>query len=361
MVLDALAQQVVNGLVVGMVFVLLAAGLSIIFGVMDVINFTHGELFALGAYFAFAVASTSWGGFWVALVLAPLGVALVGGAIERFTIRPLYGRNPLYHILLTFGLVLIFKDVIDFVWGTSRKFYQTPELLSGQPFQVAGLFVGKYDAFVIVGGALVAGVSYLLLERTRFGLIVRAGSMDREMVRHLGIDIDRYYTLVFAFGAALAGLAGVVLAGRNGLQLAMGDSVIVPAFVVDGVDGLADAGLADDRPEDVLAAVAGLDDVDVVDELDRPVGFEREALVELEFLARQLHVDRLAGRQRGVDRVDVDEHRGVLAGRDLRRAHERRVVAAQPGQVDRPGVDPDGLPAGPLAVLVVGPVTVLGV
>jgi branched-chain amino acid transport system permease protein len=238
MVLDALAQQVVNGLVVGMVFVLLASGLSIIFGVMDVINFTHGELFALGAYFAFAVASTSWGGFWVALVLAPLGVALVGGAIERFTIRPLYGRNPLYHILLTFGLVLIFKDVIDFVWGTSRKFYRTPELLSGQPFQVAGLFIPQYSAFVIVGGALVAGVSYLLLERTRFGLIVRAGSMDREMVRHLGIDIDRYYTLVFAYGALLAALAGIVIAGRSTIEPAMGDSVIIPAFVIVVLGGL---------------------------------------------------------------------------------------------------------------------------
>jgi len=238
MVLSALAQQVVNGLVVGMVFVLLAAGLSIIFGVMDVINFTHGELFALGAYFAFAVASTSWGGFWVALVLAPLGVALVGGAIERFTIRPLYGRNPLYHILLTFGLVLIFKDVIDFVWGTSRKFYQTPELLSGQPFQLFGVFVPQYSAFVLIGGAFVAGVSYLLLERTRFGLIVRAGSMDREMVRHLGIDIDRYYTLVFAYGAMLAALAGIVIAGRSTIEPAMGDSVIIPAFVIVVLGGL---------------------------------------------------------------------------------------------------------------------------
>ncbi len=238
MVVSSLLEQVVNGLVIGMVFVLLASGLSIIFGVMDVINFTHGELFALGAYFAFAVASTGWGGFWVALVLAPLGVALVGGLIERFTIRPLYGRNPLYHILLTFGLVLILKDVIEFVWDTDRKFYATPELLSGQPFQVGGVFVSRYSVFVLGCGALIALGAYLLLERTKFGLIVRAGSMDREMVRHLGIDIDRYYTLVFAFGALLAAVAGVILAGRQPIDPGMGDSVIIPAFVIVVLGGL---------------------------------------------------------------------------------------------------------------------------
>jgi len=238
MVWSTLLEQVINGLVIGMVFVLLAAGLSIIFGVMDVINFTHGELFALGGYFAFAVASTGWGDFWVALVLAPLGVALVGGAIERFTIRPLYGRNPLYHILLTFGLVLILKDVIDYVWGTERKFYATPELLSGQPFEAFGVFVPRYNVFVLGCGALVALSSYLLLERTKFGLIVRAGSMDREMVRHLGIDIDRYYTLVFAFGAFLAAVAGIILAGRQPIDPGMGDSVIIPAFVIVVLGGL---------------------------------------------------------------------------------------------------------------------------
>jgi branched-chain amino acid transport system permease protein len=238
MVLEQLLQPVVNGLVIGMVFVLLAAGLSIIFGVMDVINFTHGELFALGAYFAVAVAGASWGNFWIALVLAPLGVAVVGGAIERFTIRPLYGRNPLYHILLTFGLVLIMKDVIDLVWGTQPKFFSQPEVLSGQPYELAGVFVPIYSLFVIVAGTAIAVGAWLVLERTRFGLVVRAGSMDRDMVRHLGIDIDRYYTLVFAFGSFLAAFAGIILAPRTSVSPGMGDSVIIPAFVIVVLGGL---------------------------------------------------------------------------------------------------------------------------
>ncbi len=236
----ALLDQLINGLTVGVVFVLLAAGLSIVFGVMDVINFAHGELYALGAYFAFSLLTAAGdpSAFWVALVAAPLVVAVVGAGIERLTLRPLYGRNPLYHILLTFGLVLVFKDVIEIVWGPGNKSYPTlPAVLDG-PVTVAGYSVPRYNLFVIAVGGLVAGGAWYLLRNTRIGLVVRAGAQDREMVRHLGIEIDRYYTLVFAFGAALAGLAGVVLAGRNGLQLAMGDSVIIPAFVVVVLGGL---------------------------------------------------------------------------------------------------------------------------
>jgi branched-chain amino acid transport system permease protein len=220
--------------------VLLAAGLSIVFGVMDVINFAHGELYALGAYFAFAVMTATGGaaGFWVALVAAPLLVGVVGAGLERATIRPLYGRNPLYHILLTFGLVLVFKDAIELVWGPGNRSYPvTPAILDGQ-VTVLGYQAPRYSLFVIVVGGLVAGGTWWALNNTRVGLVVRAGAQDREMVRHLGIDIDRFYTLVFAFGAALAGLAGVVLAGRSGLELAMGDSVIIPAFVIVVLGGL---------------------------------------------------------------------------------------------------------------------------
>jgi len=235
----ALLDQVLNGLTIGIVFVLLAAGLSIIFGVMDVINFAHGELFALGAYFALAVVSATgpWG-FLVALVVAPIVVGLVGAALERFTINPLYGRNPLYHILLTFGLVLIFKDVIEFVWGPQSYSLQRPPILSGA-IGIEGVYTyPTYNSFVIVAGTLIAAGTWVALNYTRFGLVVRAGAQDREMVRHLGIDIDRYYTLVFAFGTALAAVAGIVLAGRQGIEPAMGDSVIIPAFVIVVLGGL---------------------------------------------------------------------------------------------------------------------------
>ncbi|WP_435332736.1 ABC transporter permease [Haloarchaeobius sp. TZWWS8] len=232
-----LLDQLINGLTIGMVYVLLAAGLSIIFGVMDVINFAHGELFALGAYFAVAIAAASFGSFWLALLVAPLAVALLGGAIERFTIRPLYGRNPLYHILLTFGLVLILMDTIELIWGSQSQGTLDTGVLSGT-VSLLGYTNSLYSYFVIVAGALVAAGAWLVLERTRFGLIVRAGSMDREMVRHLGIDIDRYYTLVFAFGAFLAAVGGVILAGRQSVEPSLGGSVIIPAFIVVVLGGL---------------------------------------------------------------------------------------------------------------------------
>jgi branched-chain amino acid transport system permease protein len=236
--ITAILEQVINGFTIGMVYVLLAAGLSIIFGVMDVINFAHGEFFALGAYFALAITTASGpGGFWIALLVAPLLIGLLGGATERLTIRPLYGRNPLYHILLTFGLVLIFRDIIEFVWGARPHRFAIPPVLRGT-VSLFGLTNSLYSYFVIAIGAVVALGTWLLLTRTRFGLIVRAGAQDRDMVRHLGIDIDSYYTLVFAFGTFLAAIAGIVIAGRQGVSPGMGNSVIIAAFVIVVLGGL---------------------------------------------------------------------------------------------------------------------------
>ncbi|MFD1562653.1 ABC transporter permease [Haloarchaeobius amylolyticus] len=234
-----LIEQLINGVTLGMVYVLLAAGLSIIFGVMDVINFSHGELFALGAYFAISITGTLGVGlgFWTALVVAPLLVGVVGVAIERFTIRPLYGRNPLYHILLTFGLVLIINDLIKLVWGTQQRNLGVPGYLS-QPVGVAGIQVSLYNYFMILfAGALALGI-YLFLERTKYGMIVRAGSQDRQMVRNVGIDIDKYYTLVFGLGAALAAVGGIVLGGYQSVSTGMGNSVIIPAFIIVVLGGL---------------------------------------------------------------------------------------------------------------------------
>jgi branched-chain amino acid transport system permease protein len=234
----ALAEQLLNGLTIGVVYVLIAAGLSIIFGVMDVINFVHGELFALGAYFAFALAAPFGGaGFWVALVVSPLLVGAIGMAIERLTIRPLYDRNPLYHILLTFGLVLVVADLVTIVWGRQGLPFSPPPALSG-PISIFGFTYATYNYFIVGFGALLALLAWYVLTRTRFGLIVRAGAQDREMVRDLGIDIDRYYTLVFGFGAALAGIAGVVLGAYQGIDPSMGSSVIIPAFVIVILGGL---------------------------------------------------------------------------------------------------------------------------
>ncbi|NHN61261.1 MULTISPECIES: ABC transporter permease [Halorussus] len=232
------AEQLLNGLTIGMVYVLIAAGLSVIFGVMDVINFAHGELFALGAYFAFAVVAPFGGaGFWLALVVAPLVVGLLGAGIERLTLRPLYDRSPLYHILLTFGLVLMLNDAITFLWGKQAKALSAPPLLDG-PVTILGVTNSLYSYFIIAFGAALSLATWWALNETRFGLVVRAGSMDREMVRNLGIDIDRYYTLVFGAGAALAGVAGVVLGAYQNVNPGMGNAVIIPAFVIVVLGGL---------------------------------------------------------------------------------------------------------------------------
>ena len=232
-------EQLINGLTLGMVYVLLAAGLSVIFGVMDVINFSHGELFALGAYFALSIIAPlgSGIGFWVALLAAPLIVGVIGAGIERVTIRPLYGRNPLYHILLTFGLVLIINDLIKLVWGTEQQQLVVPDYLT-QSISVFSIQLSLYNYFIIGFAGVLAVGTWLLLNRTKYGMIIRAGSQDRQMVRNVGIDIDRYYTLVFGFGAALAAVAGIVLGGYQSVSTGMGNSVIIPAFVVVVLGGL---------------------------------------------------------------------------------------------------------------------------
>ena len=239
MVVSSIVEQVLNGLSLGFVYVLLAVGLSIIFGVMHVINFSHGEMLALGAYFAVVLATRLGGGigFVAALILAPLMVGAFGVLIERYTVQPLYDRNPLYHILLTFGLVLVINDAIVWIWGPTPTSMPTPELLSG-PIDVFGITYAKYNLFMILFGALIAVGGWALLTRTRIGLIIRAGSQDREKVKQLGINIDNYYSLVFGFGAMLAGLAGVVLGGYQNVNPNMGMSVIIITFVVVIIGGL---------------------------------------------------------------------------------------------------------------------------
>lgn len=238
--LEALVQQLLDGLTVGMAYALLAAGLSVIFGVMHVINFAHGELYALGAYFALVVAAPFSGsgvGFYVALLVAPLIVGAIGVGIERYTVRPLYGRNPLYHVLLTFGLVLVINDLIVLTWGPEPTSLARPDLITGT-FSIFGTSFSRYSFFLLLFGGIVTLGVWAALTYTRYGLIIRAGAQDRRMVRNLGIDIDRYYSLVFGVGAALAAVAGIVIAGRSQVTPAMGHSIIIPAFVIVVLGGL---------------------------------------------------------------------------------------------------------------------------
>jgi branched-chain amino acid transport system permease protein len=233
-----LLDLLLNGLTIGMVYVLVAAGLSIVFGVMDVLNLSHGELLAFGAYFAYAITvGVGDGGFWVALIAVPLLVGVIGVAIERFTIRRVYDRGHLAQILLTFGLLLIIYDLKQIIWGKEAKLFSPPAVIN-HSVEILGFSYSLYNYFMIVSGALLAALTWVLLNYTRFGIVIRAGSEDRGMVRNLGIDIDGYYTLVFGFGAALAAFGGVVLGGYQNVNLEMGKAVIIPAFVIVVLGGL---------------------------------------------------------------------------------------------------------------------------
>ena len=233
-----LVDVLLNGLTIGMVYVLVAAGLSVVFGVMGVLNLAHGELLALGAYFAFSlVTGFDAGGFWVALLAVPLLVGVVGAVTERGLVNRVYGRGQLAQILLTFGLLLVIYDLKRFVWGPNPKFYSAPAVVD-RTVSLLGFSYSGYSLFIVGAGGLLALGVWAALTRTRVGLVIRAGAEDREMVRTLGVDIDRYYTLVFGAGAALAAFGGVVLGGYQNVSPEMGNAVIIPAFVIVVLGGL---------------------------------------------------------------------------------------------------------------------------
>ncbi len=234
--LSALTAQVFTGLVIGMVFVLLAIGLSLIFGLMTVVNFAHGSLYMLGAYFGvFLIGLT--GNFWLGLVLAPLMVGALGLLIERVLIRRLYGRSPDDPLLLTFGLSLILVEGVKLVWGKIGLTLDPPRLFAGA-LNLGFMTFPAYRLFVIVVTAAVLVGLWLFLARTNVGLIIRAGSRDPLMVRALGIDLSRIWLLVFGIGTALAGLAGILAGPMRGVYAEMGVTMVIESFVVVVVGGM---------------------------------------------------------------------------------------------------------------------------
>ncbi|MFC3230515.1 branched-chain amino acid ABC transporter permease [Marinibaculum pumilum] len=229
-------STIVIGLSMGLLLFLLAAGLTLIFGMLRVINFAHGSLYMLGAYLAYQ-ATVMTGSFWVGLLLAPLIAAGVGAAMERVALRPVYDRDHVYQLLLTFGFILVLEEAVRIFWGLDYKQMSPPELFS-EPVALFGSSVPSYRLFIIGFGALVSAGLFLLLDRTRYGIVIRAASSDPDMVRTLGISVSRMRTLVFAFGAGLAALGGVVAAPLLPIELGMGFSVIIDCFIVVIVGGL---------------------------------------------------------------------------------------------------------------------------
>lgn len=227
---------VLIGLSIGMLLFLLAAGLTLVFGLLGVVNFAHGSLYMLGAYVAFQIVAWT-GNFWVALVLAPLVVGLFGGLIERFTLRPLYGREPAYQLLLTFGLILVIEEFIRMAWGVNFKSISPPAPFAGTS-ELFGSTVTDYRLFIIGFGALLSVALFYVIERTRVGIVVRAASVNSAMVSCLGIDVGKVRTGVFIAGTALAAVSGVVAGPLLPLKLGMSFTIIIDCFIVVVIGGL---------------------------------------------------------------------------------------------------------------------------
>lgn len=228
-------STVVIGLSIGMLLFLLAAGLTLIFGMLRIINFAHGALYMLGAYLAFQIAL--WLGFWWALVLVPVLLALVGVLIERLTLKPIYSAPHEFQLLITFGLILVLEEVVRATWGLSGKAIAVPTWLSGS----VSLFdtdVSRYRLFVIFIGAVTMAVLLLGIERSRIGLVIRSCSTHPLMAATLGVRVDRVRTAVFAVGAALAGLGGAMAGPMLPIQLQMGGTIILDCFIVVIIGGL---------------------------------------------------------------------------------------------------------------------------
>src|SRR3989442_1077679 len=233
---SALAAQIFTGLVLGGIFVLLAIGLSLIFGLMTVVNVAHGSLYMLGAYFGFFLLGLT-GSFWVALALAPLLVGVFGLLVERILVRRLYGRSIDDPLLLTFGLSLVLVEAVKLVWGKVGLTLDPPREL-GAAVNLGFMTFPVYRLFVIAVTALVLLVLWLFLERTNVGLVIRAGSRDPLMVRALGVDLGRIWLLVFGIGTGLAGLAGILAGPMRGVYAEMGVTIVIESFVVVVVGGM---------------------------------------------------------------------------------------------------------------------------
>lgn len=234
--MEILVMQLLNGLAYGMLLFLLAAGLSLIFGIMDILNLAHGSLYMLGAYLAFSMA-TAFDSYWLALIFAPLLVGLAAIVLELVLLRPTYNKGHLNQVLLTFGLAYVFNDLVRWVWGASIRSLTPPTALSGS-VEMLGQTFPRYRLFLILFGFIIALLLWFFQERTRWGAIIRAGVSDKEMVSGLGINIRLVFTLVFALGAVLAGLSGVAAGPVLGLYPGMDFEILIFALIVVVVGGL---------------------------------------------------------------------------------------------------------------------------
>ena len=227
--------NVTNGLIIGTFYVLMALGLSLILNLSNVINFAHGNFLALGGYLAYTLSPTL--GYWGALLVAPLLTALIGLVVERLMIRRVYNRDPVYSLLLTFGLAFVMQDIARYVWGPNGLPLGLPDFLA-QPISASLFFVTWYRVFMMIVVVVVVLGLFSFLRYTRVGVRIRAGTLDLETVASLGVNISFLRTFNFALGCFLAGLSGVLAAGQIGLNPNMGDDLLMPSFIAIIVGGV---------------------------------------------------------------------------------------------------------------------------
>ena len=234
--LSLLLTNLLYGVTIGSALILIASGLSLTFGVMGVLNFAHGGLCMLGAYFGYTLVQVT-GNFWLALIVAPLLVAGIGVLMEAFTIRPLYGLNPLYQLLLTVGLAMVIANAVLLTWGGDQLAINLPGYFKGY-VHFLGLDYPRFRLFVLLFSAAIAAFLWVTISRTKWGIVIRAGMYDLETVNAFGINIYRVFTIVFAAGAGLAALAGVVIGSMRAINPEMDFDLLTSALLVIVIGGM---------------------------------------------------------------------------------------------------------------------------
>src|SRR5688500_6878274 len=251
-------EQLLNGVQLGVMLFLMAAGLTLVLGIMNLVNLAHGSLYMVGAYLT--ISAAQWTGSYLAgLVLGLAGTLLVGMAIEVVALRPLYSRDHLDQVLATFGLILFFNELVAMIWGRASLFTALPSWLQGHVELLPGSIFPLYRLTIIVVGLAVAGLLWWVVTRTRLGMLIRAGASNRTMVAALGVNIKLLYTVVFGFGAALAGLAGLMAGPIYSVQPGMGELILIQVFVVIVIGGIGS----------IRGALVGAVIVGIVDTLGR--------------------------------------------------------------------------------------------
>jgi branched-chain amino acid transport system permease protein len=230
-------EQLLNGLQFGVTLFLMAAGLTLVLGIMNFVNLAHGSLYMVGAYLALAAGQWT-GNYLLGVVLGLLGTLVVGMVVEVVALRTLYERDHLDQVLATFGLILFFNELVAILWGRAALFASVPSFLSGHIDLFTGSSYPKYRMAIIVVGLVTAFLLWYVVTRTRLGMLIRAGASNRTMVAALGVNIRLLYTVVFGFGAALAGLAGLLAGPIYNVQPGMGELVLIQVFVVIVIGGI---------------------------------------------------------------------------------------------------------------------------